>query len=486
MDEFIQALTFDDVLLSPQYSDILPTEVNTSSRLTKNIVLNIPLLSSAMDTVTEAELAIALAREGGIGIIHKNLKIEEQASQVAKVKRSDSAIISDPVTMRPEDKIREALRIMKEEGISGIPIVKNETLMGIITNRDLRFIKQLDDPIEKHMTPKNKLVVARENTQMEEAINLMQEHKVEKLLIVDGNFKLKGLITIKDVNKITEFPFASKDEKGHLRVGASVGVTPQEKERAAALVKAGVDVIVVDTAHGHSKNVASMVQYIKKNFKVDVIGGNIATTEGAEFLIKAGVDAVKVGIGPGSICTTRIVTGIGVPQITAIRLALKAAQKYNIPVIADGGVKYSGDIAKAIAAGASTVMLGSLFAGTEESPGELVIYGGKTYKAYRGMGSLSAMEKGSKDRYGQMDIKENNKLVPEGIEGVVPYKGKLSPFVYQMVGGLKAAMGYTGAATIDDFQKKARFVQITDASLKESHPHDVLITKEAPNYRTDM
>lgn len=480
------AITFDDVLLIPQYSELLPTEVNTRAQFTRNIEINVPLVSAAMDTVTEANLAMALARAGGIGIIHKNLSIEKQAEEVDIVKRSESAIISDPITLRPFDKIRQAREKMGKYNISGIPIVKGETLVGIITNRDLRFIRELDDPIEKHMTPAEKLVTAKEGTQMEGAINLMQKHKIEKLLLVNDAFALRGLITIRDINKILEYPDSAKDQKGRLRVGASVGVASGERERADHLVRAGVDVLVVDTAHGHSKGVLEMVKYLKNKYDVDVVGGNVATEEGTEALIKAGADGVKVGIGPGSICTTRVVTGIGVPQISAIMNAVKVGQKYNVPIIADGGIKYSGDIAKAIAAGASTVMLGGLFAGTDEAPGEIVIYGGKTYKAYRGMGSLGAMKKGSSDRYGQQDIEESNKLVPEGIEGVVPYKGKMASYVYQLVGGLKAAMGYVGAKDVPDFQNKAKFVKISGASLKESHPHNIMVTKEAPNYRSDM
>ena len=481
----IEGITFDDILIIPNYSEVLPAQTDLTTRLTNNITLNIPLVSAAMDTVTEARLAIALAREGGIGIIHKNLSIEEQSHQVDIVKRSESAIITDPITLTPKDTILKARNLMREYDISGIPIVNEGKLVGIITNRDLRFIKELNDKIEDHMTKREHLVTAKEGIKLNEAIKIMQEYKIEKLLIVDDDFCLKGLITIKDINKIMEYPLASKDSQGRLRVGAAVGVSEQEKERVAELVKSKVDVIVVDTAHGHSKPVIEMVKYIKSNFNVDVIAGNIATAEGAESLIQAGANAVKVGIGPGSICTTRIVAGIGVPQISAIMFANEIAKKYDIPVIADGGIKYSGDIAKAIAAGASTVMLGSLFAGTEESPGEIVIYGGKTYKAYRGMGSLGAMQKGSKDRYGQGDVDEPQKLVPEGIEGAVPYKGSLSQFVYQLIGGLKASLGYVGARNIKEFQEKARFIKITNAGLKESHPHNVLITKEAPNYRSD-
>jgi len=481
----IEGITFDDILIIPNYSEVLPAQTDLTTRLTNNITLNIPLVSAAMDTVTEARLAIALAREGGIGIIHKNLSIEEQSHQVDIVKRSESAIITDPITLTPKDTILKARNLMREYDISGIPIVNEGKLVGIITNRDLRFIKELNDKIEDHMTKREHLVTAKEGIKLNEAIKIMQEYKIEKLLIVDDDFCLKGLITIKDINKIMEYPLASKDSQGRLRVGAAVGVSEQEKERVAELVKSKVDVIVVDTAHGHSKPVIEMVKYIKSNFNVDVIAGNIATAEGAESLIQAGANAVKVGIGPGSICTTRIVAGVGVPQISAIMFANEIAKKYDIPVIADGGIKYSGDIAKAIAAGASTVMLGSLFAGTEESPGEIVIYGGKTYKAYRGMGSLGAMQKGSKDRYGQGDVDEPQKLVPEGIEGAVSYKGSLSQFVYQLIGGLKASLGYVGARNIKEFQEKARFIKITNAGLKESHPHNVLITKEAPNYRSD-
>ncbi|HOJ49279.1 MAG TPA: IMP dehydrogenase [Spirochaetota bacterium] len=482
---FIEGLTFDDILLIPQYSDILPAQTDLTTNLTNNITLNIPLVSAAMDTVTEAKLAIALAREGGIGIIHKNLSIEEQSHQVDIVKRSESAVISDPITLSPNDTVLKARNLMREYDISGIPIVNGTKLVGIITNRDLRFIKELNDKIEDHMTKKEHLVTAKEGIKLNEAIKVMQEYKIEKLLIVDDEFNLKGLITIKDINKIMEYPLACKDSQGRLRVGAAVGVSDYEKERVQELVKAKVDVIVVDTAHGHSKAVIEMVKYIKSHYNVDVIAGNVATGEGTKALIEAGANAVKVGIGPGSICTTRIVAGVGVPQISAIMFAYEVAKNYNIPIIADGGIKYSGDIAKALAAGASSVMLGSLFAGTEESPGEIVIYSGKTYKAYRGMGSLGAMQKGSKDRYGQGDIEDTQKLVPEGIEGAVPYKGSLSQFVYQLVGGIKAALGYVGTRNLKEFREKAKFIKITNAGLKESHPHNVLITKEAPNYRSD-
>ena len=498
-----EALTFDDVLLIPQYSEVLPSQVDTSTYLTKNIKLNIPLISAAMDTVTEAELAIALAREGGLGIIHKNMTIEEQADEVDKVKRSESGMIVEPVVVKPNEPIKQALIYMKKYKISGLPVVdENGKLIGIVTNRDLRFESNLNKKVKDIMTKMEDglITIEIDRKQFEEiksgnfnlsqalldkAKGIMHKHKIEKLPIVDKHNLLLGLITIKDLKKMEKYPRACKDKLGRLRVGAAVGTSPDTLKRVKALVKAGVDVIVIDTAHGHSKNVLNTLKLIKENFpNIDVIAGNIATPEAAEALIQAGADAIKVGIGPGSICTTRVVAGVGVPQLTAIAWCAKVADKYKVPVIADGGIKYSGDIVKAIGAGASCVMIGSLFAGTKEAPGELVLYQGRSYKSYRGMGSLGAMKKGSKDRYFQSDIEEK-KLVPEGIEGMVPYKGPLSDVVHQLVGGLRAGMGYVGARTIEELKQKARFVKITWAGFKESHVHDVIITKEAPNYWRD-
>ena len=480
-----EGLTFDDVLLIPAYSEVLPGDVDTSTWLTKRIRLNVPLVSAAMDTVTEARMAIAIAREGGFGVIHKNLGIEEQAGEVDKVKRSDSGIIVDPIYLHPNDSVQDALDLMARYRISGVPIVNGEgRLVGILTNRDLVFEENFDQPIENVMTKEN-LVTAPVGTTLEEAKRILHKHRIEKLPLVDENFHLKGLITIKDIEKARQYPNAAKDEKGRLRVGAAIGTRPEDiDERAPELVKAGVDALVLDTAHGHSKRVIEAAKQLKARFgdKVDLIVGNVATQEGAQALIDAGADAVKVGIGPGSICTTRVIAGIGVPQITAIVESAKACKKHGVPVIADGGIRYSGDIVKALAAGADTVMLGGIFAGTEESPGEIEIYQGRSYKVYRGMGSLGAMRAGagSRDRYAQEDAQ---KLVPEGIEGRVPYKGPLSETVFQMVGGLRAGMGYVGARTIADLHAKARFMRITSNSVRENHPHDVQITKEAPNYR---
>lgn len=472
------ALTFDDVLLEPAYSEVMPGEVDVSTRLTARIRLNIPLASAAMDTVTEARLAIAMAREGGIGVIHKNMSIERQAGEVDKVKRSEHGIIVDPIFLEPHNLIRDALAIMERYHISGVPITKNGKLVGILTNRDLRFETNYDQPIENVMTKEN-LVTAPVGTTLEEAKSILQRHKIEKLPIVDKNFMLKGLITIKDILKAKQFPNAAKDERGRLRVGAAVG-TVGALERAGALVDAGVDLLVVDTAHGHSRLVLETVKALKANFKnVDVAAGNVGTAEGARALIEAGADAIKVGIGPGSICTTRVVAGIGVPQVTAIFECARVARDHGIPVIADGGIKYSGDITKAIAAGADVVMIGRLFAGTEESPGERVIYKGRSFKVYRGMGSVEAMKEGSSDRYFQ---DTTQKLVPEGIEGRVPYKGALADTVYQLVGGLRAGMGYCGARNIAELQRNTRFIRMTGAGLRESHPHDIVITREAPNY----
>ncbi len=477
-----EALTYDDVLLLPAYSEVLPREVSTSSRLTRNITLNIPIVSAAMDTVTEADLAIALAQEGGIGIIHKNMTIAQQAAQVRKVKRSESGMIIDPVTLKDNSTLGDAQRIMKEFKIGGIPVIDNDgKLVGILTNRDLRFQKQTARPVKEIMT-KDNLITAKEGISMEEAESILQEFKIEKLPIIDKNGKLIGLITYKDILKRKSHPLASKDSLGRLRVGAAVGVTPDLLDRVQALVQVGVDVISIDTAHGHSKGVIDALKSVKKAFPtLDVIVGNIATGEAAVALAEAGADAVKVGVGPGSICTTRIIAGVGMPQLTAVYEAAKALEKYDVPVIADGGIRYSGDVAKAIAGGASTVMMGSLLAGTDEAPGEMIILEGRKFKSYRGMGSLEAMEDGSKDRYFQDAEDDIKKLVPEGIVGRVPFKGSVTEILYQMVGGLKAGMGYCGASTIEAMQQ-AKFVKITSAGVKESHPHDVSISKEAPNY----
>ncbi len=477
------AYTFDDVLLVPARSEVLPRDVDVSTKLTQRIKLNIPLLSAAMDTVTESEMAIAIAREGGIGIIHKNMSIERQASEVDKVKRYESGMILNPITLTPDRKVREALEIMSHYKISGIPIIdSNGKLVGILTNRDLRFNPDLDAEVSKYMTNSN-LITAPLGTTLEEAEKILQKYKIEKLPVVDKNGYLRGLITFKDIQKKKKYPNACKDEHGRLRVGAAVGVRSDTLERVEELKKAGVDVIVIDTAHGHSKGVIEMLKKIKKKFpELDVIAGNVATGEATLELIKAGADAVKVGIGPGSICTTRVVTGVGVPQITAIMNCAEVAMKYKIPIIADGGIKQTGDVAKAIAAGADSVMIGALFAGTEESPGEKVLYEGRSYKVYRGMGSIEAMKSGSSDRYFQ-DVEDDvKKLVPEGIEGMVPYKGPLSDVVYQIIGGLRSAMGYCGVRNIEEMKLKTKFILMTNAGLRESHPHDVIITKEAPNY----
>jgi len=478
------AYTFDDVLIVPLKSDVLPTEVRTNTKLTSRIELNVPIVSSAMDTVTESRLAIALAQQGGIGIIHRNMPIDKQAAEVDKVKRSESGMIVDPITMAPNDKIEEAVKLMAHYKISGVPITENGRLVGILTNRDLRFETRFHLPIREVMTKEN-LVTVPVGTTLEEAQRLLHKHRIEKLLVVDKNQNLKGLITVKDITKRIKYPLASKDNQGRLRVGAAIGATGDYIERMSELVRAKVDVIVVDTAHGHSSRVVEAVKEVKRRLPdVDVIAGNIATEEAARDLVKAGVDAVKVGMGPGSICTTRVVSGVGMPQITAIITCARATHEANVPLIADGGIKFSGDITKALAAGADAVMIGSLFAGTDESPGETILYQGRTFKSYRGMGSLGAMQAGSRDRYGQ-DQEAPNKLVPEGIEGRVPYKGPLSSMVLQLIGGLRSGMGYCGANTIEELQNKTRFVKITDASLRESHVHDVFITKEAPNYQLD-
>lgn len=476
-----EGLTFDDVLLVPAKSDVTQAEVNTSTRLTKTITLNIPLISAAMDTVTEARLAIAIAREGGLGVIHKNMSINMQVMEVDKVKRSEHGIITDPIYLGPDNTIQEALQIMERYRISGVPITLNNKLVGILTNRDLRFETNFEQPIKNVMTKEN-LVTAPVGTTLEQAKAILQKHRVEKLPLVDEDFNLKGLITIKDIQKAVKYPNSTKDERGRLRVAAAVGISGTV-ERAGALLEAGVDLIVVDSAHGHSKNVINAVKEIKRNFpKIEVMAGNVATAEGTIDLIEAGADVIKVGMGPGSICTTRVVAGIGVPQITAVFNCAQAAQKYGIPLVSDGGIKYSGDITKAIAAGADVVMIGSLFAGTEESPGEMEIFQSRSFKVYRGMGSVTAMKQGSKDRYFQED---QQKLVPEGIEGRVAYKGSLAETAYQLVGGLRSGMGYCGCRTIEELKTKTQFIRITPAGLRESHPHDIQITKEAPNYSVD-
>ncbi len=477
-------LTFDDVLLVPAKSSILPTEVDVSTRLTNRIRINIPLLSAAMDTVTEARLAIAIAREGGIGIIHRAMPLEKQLAEVDKVKKSESGMIVDPITIQPHEKISKALAIMERYRISGVPITKGNKLVGILTNRDLKFETNFEKKASEVMTKKG-LVTAREGITLEEAKEILHKHKVEKLPIIKRDKTLVGLITIKDIEKKIKYPLACKDELGRLRVGAALGVGSDAVKRAVALEKAGVDVLVVDTAHGHSRRVINTVKELKKKIReADIIAGNVATAEGTKDLIDAGVDAVKVGVGPGSICTTRIIAGAGVPQVTAVNDCAAVADAAGIPVIADGGIKFSGDITKAIAAGASAVMIGGLFAGTDESPGELILFQGRTYKVYRGMGSLGAMESGSRDRYAQESV-ETKKLVPEGVEGRVPYKGPVSASIHQLVGGLKSGMGYCGVKSIEDLRRKAKFIKITPAGLKESHVHDVTVTKEAPNYRLD-
>jgi IMP dehydrogenase len=482
-----EALTFDDVLLLPAYSRVLPREVDLGSQLTRGIRLNIPLVSAAMDTVTESRLAIALAQEGGIGIVHKNLSAEDQAREVRRVKKYESGIIQNPITVPPTMSIGEVLRLTHSRKISGVPVVDGEHLVGIVTGRDLRFETHYDQPVSSIMTPKQKLVTVKEGASREEVIDLLHKHRIEKVLVINDKFQLRGLVTVKDMQKAKEYPNACKDDQERLRVGAAVGTGKGTQERIDLLVKSGVDVIVVDTAHGHSQGVIDMVEWTKKTFpNTQVIGGNIATGEAAKALVKAGADAVKVGIGPGSICTTRIVTGVGVPQITAVASVAEALKGTGVPLIADGGIRYSGDIAKALVAGAYAVMIGGLFAGTEEAPGETELYQGRTYKQYRGMGSLGAMtqQHGSADRYFQ-EAGEIEKLVPEGIEGRVPYKGAMTAIVHQMVGGIRAAMGYTGCANIEEFRTRPEFVRVSLAGMRESHVHDVQITKEAPNYRME-
>lgn len=481
-----KALTFDDVLLLPAHSGVLPRNVSLATRLTRKIALNIPLVSAAMDTVTEARLAIALAQEGGIGIIHKNMPAESQAAQVASVKRFESGVVKEPITIPPEMTVREVLNLIRTYKISGLPVVEGSKVVGIVTNRDLRFETNLDQPIKNIMTLKDRLVTVNEGATREEAMALLHRYRLERVLVVNSDFELRGLITVKDIIKTSEHPNACKDEQGRLRVGAAIGVGEGSDERAEALAEAGVDVIVVDTAHGHSQSVLDRVRWVRRRFPdIQVIGGNIATAAAARALVDQGADGVKVGIGPGSICTTRMVAGVGVPQITAIKNVSEALAGTGVPLIADGGIRYSGDIAKAIAAGANSVMLGGLFAGTEESPGEIELFQGRSYKTYRGMGSLSAMQQGSSDRYFQQAEPDTKKLVPEGVEGRVPFKGSVTAVIHQLIGGLRSGMGYVGCETIDEMHAKAEFIEITSAGIRESHVHNVQITKEAPNYHLE-
>lgn len=483
-----EALTFDDVLLVPAYSDVMPREVQLSTLLTRDIELNIPIISAAMDMVTEARLAISLAQEGGIGIIHKNMSANDQANQVKIVKKFESGVIKDPITVTPDTSIREVLQLTRTHNISGVPVVDGQALVGIVTSRDLRFETRYENPVSAVMTPAERLVTVREGASREEVQQLLHKHRIEKVLVVNDDFQLRGLVTVKDIQKSTEYPSACKDEHGRLRVGAAVSTGAGTEERVERLVEAGVDVLVIDTAHGHSEGVLSRMRWLKSHYpEVQVIGGNIGTAAAATALVEAGADGVKVGIGPGSICTTRIVAGVGVPQITAIAETSKALRGTGVPLIADGGIRYSGDIAKAIAAGAYSVMIGGLFAGTEESPGEVELYQGRSYKSYRGMGSIGAMSQtqGSSDRYFQEEVTELEKLVPEGIEGRVPYKGSLSAIIFQLLGGLRAGMGYTGCQSLEQMRQKAAFVRMTQAGVRESHVHDVSITKEAPNYRLE-
>lgn len=478
-----EALTFDDVSLVPDYSEVLPNDVDLSTRITRDLRLNMPLVSAAMDTVTEARLAIAMAQAGGVGVIHKNMTIERQAEQVRIVKKYEAGVIKDPITVHPYTTIREVLDLTRRHNISGVPVVDQNELVGIVTSRDLRFEKKLDDPVRNIMTRKDKLVTVQEGASQDEVLELLHKHRIEKVLVVNDRFELRGLITVKDIQKSRDFPNAAKDSAEQLLVAAAVGTGGDTEDRVAALVQAGIDIVVVDTAHGHSKGVLDRIRWVKKHFPdVQIIGGNVSTSDGALALAEAGADGVKIGQGPGSICTTRIVAGIGVPQVSAVASAAAALRELSVPVIADGGIRFSGDVAKAIAAGASTVMIGSLLAGAEETPGEVELFQGRSYKSYRGMGSLGAMQKGSSDRYFQADATPD-KLVPEGIEGRVPYKGHLSSIVHQLMGGLRASMGYCGCATIDELRTKPRFVRITGSGVRESHAHDVTITKEAPNYK---
>jgi len=485
MEIIEQALTFDDVLLLPARSDILPRDADLKTKLTRNIDLNIPLISAAMDTVTESRLAIAIAQEGGIGIIHKNMNAEMQANEVRKVKKYESGVITEPYTVGPDTSIRDVIELTKEIGISGVPVVVGPNLVGIVTSRDLRFETHLDDPVSSMMTPKERLVTVKEGASKEKIISLLHKHRIEKILVVNDDFHLRGMVTVKDIQKATDKPQACKDDRGRLRVGAAVGTGADTEARVEALAEAGVDVIVVDTAHGHSRGVLEKVAWVKANYpQIEVIGGNIATAAAALDLVKAGADCVKVGIGPGSICTTRIVAGVGVPQITAVSNVAEALKGTGVPLIADGGIRYSGDMAKAIAAGAHSIMVGSMLAGTEEAPGEIELYQGRSYKSYRGMGSLGAMAQGSSDRYFQENTANVDKFVPEGIEGRVPFKGAMTSIVHQMLGGLRSSMGYTGCRTIEEMREKPKFVMVTGAGMAESHVHDVAITKEAPNYRS--
>jgi len=485
MEIIEQALTFDDVLLLPARSDILPRDADLKTKLTRNIDLNIPLISAAMDTVTESRLAIAIAQEGGIGIIHKNMNAEMQANEVRKVKKYESGVITEPYTVGPDTSIRDVIELTKEIGISGVPVVVGPNLVGIVTARDLRFETHLDDPVSSMMTPKERLVTVKEGASKEKIISLLHKHRIEKILVVNDDFHLRGMVTVKDIQKATDKPQACKDDRGRLRVGAAVGTGADTEARVEALAEAGVDVIVVDTAHGHSRGVLEKVAWVKANYpQIEVIGGNIATAAAALDLVKAGADCVKVGIGPGSICTTRIVAGVGVPQITAVSNVAEALKGTGVPLIADGGIRYSGDMAKAIAAGAHSIMVGSMLAGTEEAPGEIELYQGRSYKSYRGMGSLGAMAQGSSDRYFQENTANVDKFVPEGIEGRVPFKGAMTSIVHQMLGGLRSSMGYTGCRTIEEMREKPKFVMVTGAGMTESHVHDVTITKEAPNYRS--
>lgn len=480
-----EALTFDDVSLVPDHSNILPKDVVLATRLTREISLNIPVVSAAMDTVTEARLAIAIAQEGGIGVVHKNMSVEQQAREVLKVKKYESGVIQNPVTVSPLTSIRDVLEVTRQHGISGVPVVDGDELVGIVTSRDMRFERKLDDPVKNIMTRKDKLVTVKEGASQDEILELLHQHRIEKVLVVGDNFELRGLVTVKDIQKSSDFPFACKDSQERLRVAAAVGAGGDVEERCRALVEAGVDVLVVDTAHGHSQGVIDRVRWVKQQFpEVQVIAGNIVTAEAAKALAEAGVDGVKVGIGPGSICTTRVIAGVGVPQITAVSNVAEALEGTDIPVIADGGIRFSGDIAKALAAGAHCIMVGGLLAGTEEAPGEVELYQGRSYKSYRGMGSLGAMERGSKDRYFQ-DATRADKLVPEGIEGRVPFKGPVAPVIHQLMGGLRSSMGYCGCATVEQMRTRPSFVRLTGAGFRESHVHDVAITKEAPNYRMD-
>ena len=481
-----KALTFDDVLLVPAYSAVLPRDVQLTTQLSRNIPLNIPLVAAAMDTVTEARLAVALAQEGGIGIVHKNLSPKEQAAEVQKVKRHEAGVLRDPITLTQDMTVRDAIELQRAHKISGLPVVDGKRIVGIVTNRDLRFETRLDAPIREIMTPRSRLVTVREGASLEEAKALMHTHRLERVLVINGNDELRGLVTVKDITKATEHPNASKDGLGKLRVGGAISTGPDSEERAELMVKAGVDVLIVDTAHGHHQGVLDRVRWVKKNFpQVDVVGGNVATAAAARALVDAGADAVKVGIGPGSICTTRIVAGVGVPQITAVSNVAAALAGTGVPLIADGGIRFSGDVSKALAAGAYTVMMGGMFAGTEEAPGEVILYQGRSYKSYRGMGSLGAMTEGSAERYFQDNDANVDKFVPEGIEGMVPYKGSVLAIIFQLTGGLRSSMGYCGCNTIDEMRTKAEFVEITSAGMRESHVHDVRITKEAPNYRLE-